>query len=83
MFKRLNKTICIVAFAFTICMQTTAHAAVGSIIIDNPSPTLKNQEITPYADVIVLKTRLLDGKIQYRHWNETRGYWVEPDWVDL
>ncbi len=40
--------------------------------------------IQPYADVIVLKKRLnpLTGKMQYRHWNETRGCWVEPNWID-
>lgn len=39
-------------------------------------------QITPRADVIVLKTRLYKGKPQYRRWNETRGYWVDPDWID-
>lgn len=35
------------------------------------------------ADVIVTKFRVLNGKVQYRRWNETRGYWVDPDWIDL
>lgn len=39
--------------------------------------------IMPYADVIVYKHRLLNGKPQYRRWNETRGYWVDPYWIDL
>ena len=39
--------------------------------------------ITPHADVIVYKYRLLNGKQQYRRWNETRGYWVDPYWIDL
>lgn len=39
-------------------------------------------EITPRADVIVVKTRYYKGKDQYRRWNETRGYWVDPDWID-
>lgn len=37
--------------------------------------------IVPYADVIVIKTRLYKGKQQYRRWNETRGYWVDPYWI--
>lgn len=41
--------------------------------------------IQPYADVIVKKTRIhpVTGKLQYRHWNETKGCWVEPDWIDI
>lgn len=40
-------------------------------------------EITPYADVIVYKFRLYYGVQQYRRWNETRGYWVDPYWIDV
>lgn len=35
------------------------------------------------ADVIVIKYRTNNGVLQYRRWNETRGYWVDPDWIDL
>lgn len=38
--------------------------------------------IIPFADVIVYKYRLYNGKYQYRRWNETRGYWVDPYWMD-
>lgn len=40
--------------------------------------------IAPYADEIVTKFRLIDGKkLQYRRWNQTRGYWVDKKWIDL
>ncbi len=39
--------------------------------------------IMPLADVIVVKTRIYQGKYQIRRWNETRGYWVDPYWIDL
>lgn len=38
--------------------------------------------ITPYADVIVKKYRDYNGVIQYRRWNQTRGYWVDPYWIN-
>ena len=38
--------------------------------------------IIPFADVIVYKYRIYNGKCQYRRWNETRGYWVDPYWMD-
>lgn len=41
-------------------------------------------EIEPKADVIYWRYRMLaDGTIQKRRWNATRGYWVDPDWIDV
>lgn len=38
--------------------------------------------IQPYSDIIETKIRqAADGRLQYRHWNATRGYWIEPDWI--
>lgn len=42
----------------------------------------EENEITR-ADVIVTMYRVNNHKVQYRRWNETRGYWVDPDWIDL
>lgn len=40
--------------------------------------------IAPCADEIVTKFRLIDGKkLQYRRWNQTRGYWVDKKWINL
>lgn len=38
--------------------------------------------IVPLADVIVIKKRVYQGRAQWRRWNETRGYWVDPAWID-
>ena len=35
------------------------------------------------ADVIVKKYRVFNGVLQYRRWNETRGYWVEKKWITM
>lgn len=40
-------------------------------------------DVTTYADVIVYQYRIYNGKYQYRRWNETRGYWVDPYWIDV
>lgn len=42
-------------------------------------------DIQPRADVIETKFRLdtVTGKLQYRRWNATRNYWVDPYWIDL
>lgn len=39
--------------------------------------------IEPRKDVIVMKYRLYNGKLQYRRWNEAWGYWVDPYWMDV
>ncbi|MCI8855806.1 MAG: hypothetical protein HFH26_04555 [Clostridiaceae bacterium] len=83
MHKSFYRTVGVIACAFTICMQTPAYAVNEVNMMNTPSLTTEDYEVSPYADVIVLKTRIHNGKPQYRHWNETRGYWVEPDWVDM
>ncbi len=40
-------------------------------------------DIMPFADVIEIKYRHLNGKIQYRRWNATRNRWEDPYWIDL
>ena len=40
--------------------------------------------VAPCADEIVTKFRLYKKtKLQYRRWNQTRGYRVDKDWIDL
>ncbi len=38
--------------------------------------------IMPLADEIKLITRIYQGRVQYRRWNATWGYWVDPEWID-
>lgn len=41
-------------------------------------------EVEPRADVIYWRFRTLDdGTVQKRRWNATRGYWVDPDWINV
>lgn len=38
----------------------------------------------PQSDIIETKFRTTaDGGYQYRRWNATRGYWVDPYWIDI
>ena len=38
--------------------------------------------IMPMADVIEVKFRFYNGVLQYRRWNATQGYWVDPYWIN-
>jgi len=48
-----------------------------------------NDTIIINADVIIEVFRVLwsptypNGVLQVRRWNETRGYWVDPDWTNI
>lgn len=39
--------------------------------------------VEPQVDEIVWRFRVLsNGQRQKRRWNATRGYWVDPDWIN-
>lgn len=41
------------------------------------------EEAAPYADVVYYVYRTWNGWMQKRRWNETRGYWVDPYWINV
>ena len=48
-----------------------------------PEVATEDSTIMPTADVIEVKYRIKDGKLQYRRWNATRGYWVDSTWKNV
>ena len=65
-------------------MKKRFLCALGAAAIIAPTPQSSSENtIMPCADVIVYKFRIYNGKQQYRRWNETRGYWVDPYWIDV
>ena len=69
----LGLSVCIVAL--------TAMPALPAV---TQAPVEVEAAIEPRADVIYWRYRRLDdGTIQKRRWNETKGYWVDPDWIDV
>lgn len=81
---RICKWLSVMALAITITTSfaVTAQAAELSEQPVNASRAVES-EIVPYADHIVIKTRTRNGVWQYRRWNATRAYWVDPDWIDM
>ena len=64
-------------------MAFSAMPAAIPAMIQTPA-AVEAAEIEPRADVIYWRFRTLsDGTVQKRRWNETRGYWVDPDWIDI
>lgn len=63
-----------------------AFTAMPTVVpLANAIPTeVSAAEITPRADVIYWRHRVLsDGTVQKRRWNETRGCWVDPHWINV
>ena len=42
-----------------------------------------NKSVEPRADEIVRKYRTIYGVLQYRRWNQTKGVWVDDDWITI
>lgn len=70
----------------TLCIFLMAFTALPNIL---PTSTITPievhaEEISPRADVIYWVYRTLsNGTVQKRRWNETRGYWVDPHWINV
>lgn len=78
---RLMKKVVIGVMAAT--MAFSAMPATIPALLQMPA-AVEAAEIEPRADVVYWIYRTLsNGTIQKRRWNETRGYWVDPDWIDV
>ena len=83
----MKKKLLIVA---TVCaslfvVMPTASVNAAEVEGDVQEQSVQNDiGVAPCADEIVTKFRLYKKtKLQYRRWNQTRGYWVDKDWIDL
>lgn len=75
----LKKILCVWIVALCICTSMSIQAfAMETSVSDTGSST-----VSPCADVIVFKYRISNGVYQYRRWNQTQGYWVDPEWIDM
>ncbi len=75
---------------FLICcvllMSLSNSTAVSASVKETWSVSsngIHESDAMPYADTIVMKYRTYNGMRQYRRWNETKKYWVDPYWLNL
>lgn len=45
--------------------------------------TVQSEVYPTAADEIIYKTRVYNGRLQYRRWNATKSYWIDSDWIDM
>lgn len=75
-------SVLMMALVLTASFATPAKAAAPS---EQQAVVLRagESEAVPYADHILIYVRTHNGVKQYRRWNATRAYWVDPDWIDM
>ena len=84
----MKKKLLIVATVCASLFVVAPAVSVSAAEVESESQvqTIQNDDIgiAPCADEIVTKFRLYKKtKLQSRRWNQTRGYWVDKDWIDL
>lgn len=75
----MRKSFVVLAVTLTVMsspIQTMWVYKNNDIVQDNRITEIQR------TDVIVTKFRLYNGLVQYRRWNETKGCWVDPDWIN-
>lgn len=81
------KKKCLIAAAICASLFVVAPTAIVSAAEVESEVQTQNEQsnigVAPYADEIVMKFRVHNNKVQYRRWNQTRGYWVDKDWITL
>ena len=77
----MKKRMCTLLLALSLgCIGMTVGATETTLI--------QETEITQdmegrVSDTIEMKYRYLNGHLQYRRWNATQGYWVDPYWRNM
>lgn len=81
--QRLVISVFCLATMGTICAGAASAAEVPvQPTVSQEIAVTVSEEIQPRIDVIKTYYRVYDGVLQYRRYNETRGYWVDPNWID-
>lgn len=74
--RKIKKILVTIAAGIVILNTFNAASASASAAVYNT-----DDGIMPYADEIETKWRVSLGRLQYRRWNATRNYWVDPEWI--
>lgn len=71
---------CLAAAAMALALVSAPAAVFSSAV---PVYAADGGASVCSQDVIVKKFRYYNGKLQYRHWNENTGEWVEDHWINV
>ena len=71
-----------------ILILTMLLVNIGMTVGANEVAVIQDTEATQdveerISDHIEMKYRYHNGHLQYRRWNATQGYWVDPYWKNM
>lgn len=66
-----------------VALAPSVSEVKAAEVVSAPQVVAEDSTIMPRADVIEVKYRMYNGKLQYRRWNATRGYWVDSAWKNV
>ena len=71
-----------------ILILTMSLVNIGMTVGANEVTVIQDTETTQdveerISDHIEMKYRYHNGHLQYRRWNATQGYWVDPYWKNM
>lgn len=75
--KHVLNFVCTISLLASLVVPVSA----SKLSINLEESDLCATSVQPRIDEIVTKYRVKDGVLQYRHWNMTKGVWVESDWI--
>lgn len=74
----------IVTVILTISVSIPVTAIAKPIETEPISISENTEENSTYtSDKIEYVYRTYNGKLQYRRWNATKGYWIDATWLDV
>lgn len=77
----MKKRMCVLLLALSLgSIGMTAGA--NETTLAQGTETAQDEE-GRIADEIIMKYRYLNGHVQCRRWNATKGYWVDPYWKNV
>lgn len=83
--KKIVSILFVSLFMLTLSIPTFAAEATTPSTPD--TTTLSSGEddygVMPIADVLVWYYKSDGVDLYMRQWNETRGYWVSPEWIKI
>ena len=83
----MNKKIRYMAVALVLALMCCASplnlsVAYADELVAMEENIVFKEAYNIQADVIVRYYRMHNGHLQYRRYNETRGYWVDSHWIN-
>lgn len=76
--RRVSVVLIVLALGSSMGMTVAANETT---VIQETVATQDNE--ARISDTIEMKYRTLNGHLQCRRWNATKGYWVDPHWITL